>query len=137
LCQSNELRKIFWPLLCALLAFNWITSTHSATIAVAYYGASPGDRAHVVRYAGDAATQTVRMLSSFGPGTMTNCTVLDARNWSCPGPSAEAVGAPSSIDSDDGKITVSNPKILIAPESWLMWKSARIFGPIAKVWGAT
>jgi len=130
--------RIFWPLLCALLAFHWVTSRDRSTVVVAYYGAQPGQRADEVRYAGDIATQTVRSFSAtLGPSTLTDCMVLDARNWTCPGPSISDLGGLSSISAADGEVSVSNTKVLIAPESWFMWKSARLLGPIAKLWGAT
>ena len=130
--------RIFWPLLCAMLAFHWLTSTEVSTVVVAYYGATRGIRADEVRYAGDVATQTVRTISTYGgPDTLKACTVLDARNWTCPGPSLPDLGGPSSINARDGQIVVSNTKILIPPESWFLWKSARLLGPVAKMWGAT
>jgi hypothetical protein len=128
--------KVFWPVLCALLAFNWVTTRQSPTVLVAYYGAQPGDPANKVLYAADVSTQKVRSLSDLGGSSFDDCTVLDARNWRCDLTVPSGWPAAAYV-ATDGTITVTDKKNFIEPESWLKWESARLFGPLAKIWGAT
>jgi len=129
--------RIFWPLLCAWLAFQLVTGRDSPTVLVAYYGAQPAEHARVVRYAADLVTQKVRYLdSNYGSLSFDKCTVLDARNWRC------ELGAPpdwppAAYLATDGVITVTDTKHFESPESRLKWESARLFGSLAKMWGAT
>jgi hypothetical protein len=133
---SVNFERIFWPLLCALLVFHWIGGRDSSTILVAYYGAQPGEPAKEVRYAADVVSQKVRYLDpTLGGFTFDVCTVLDARNWRC------ELTVPSDWPAaayvvTDGDITITDKKNFISPESWLKWESARLLGPLAKMWGA-
>jgi hypothetical protein len=130
--------KLTFPAACMLMALYLWATERPPTVVVAYYGATPGSLAEEIRYAGDVATQSVRSISTYDdPETMNGCTVLDAVNWTCPGPSLPDLGGRSSISATDGQISVSNTKILKSPESRIKWKSARFFGPVAKLWGAT
>jgi hypothetical protein len=133
--------RLVWPVLCALLLYHWATE-HDTTI-TAYFGA-PG--AHEIRYITDPAGQSVRSITIFDDGSRVlgirsgsagECTVFDAGNWTCKGPTLPDLGGASSFGAKDGKYFVENTKILTPAESWLMWKSARLFGSPAKLWGAT
>jgi hypothetical protein len=129
--------RVFWPLLCALLAFHWITSGDNPTVIVAYYGAQPGEHAKEVRYAADVVAQKVRYLDpNFGGQSFDVCTVLDARNWRCE-MTVPSGWPPAAYVATDGAITVTDSKNFEAPESWFKWKSARLFGSLAKMWGGT
>jgi hypothetical protein len=132
-----NLERIFWPVLFALFVFHSVSSRDSPTVLVAYYGAQPGQRATQVRYAADVLTQKVRYLDpTLGGQSFDVCTVLDARNWRCE-LTVPSNWPPAAYVATDGVITITDKKNFISPESWIKWESARLFGPLAKMWGAT
>ena len=129
--------RVFWPALCAVLAFHWILSSrHNSPVLVAYYGTQPGEPAHKILYAADVAQQKVRTIGNLGGFSFDDCMVLDARNWRCEikVPSGWPIAA---YVATDGEVTVTDKKNFVQPESMLKWESARLFGPLAKLWGAT
>jgi len=135
--NNVSFERILWPVLFALLAFQWTSSRNSSTVLVAYYGAQPGEHATKVQYAADVLAQKVRYIDPImGSQSFSVCTVLDARNWRC-----ELSGPPSwppaAYVATDGVITITDKTHFIAPESWFKWESARLLGSIAKMWGAT
>ena len=129
--------RTFCPALCAVLAFHWIaSSSETSAVITAYYGTRPGDPASKVLYAADVARQEVRSLSYLGGSTLDSCTVLDARNWRCE-LKVLPDWPPAAYIATDGDITVTDTKNFVQPESKVKWESARLFGPLAKLWGAT
>ncbi|HET9107161.1 MAG TPA: hypothetical protein VFN79_08210 [Steroidobacteraceae bacterium] len=86
------------------------------------------------RYVADPSAQVVRSVefdSGGVPSMATDraCTVIDARNWSCPA-AVNSDGTPDwrwgGFRAVDGRVESTNPRDVIPPISWTTWELERI-----------
>jgi hypothetical protein len=88
--------KSFWPILCALLVFNWLHPfTPAGSVETAYFipqghkGQDDYLGFYKMQYSADRATQTVITYGGSGPHAETQCLVLSVTTWQCDGMGAD------------------------------------------------
>ncbi len=88
--------KVFWPVLLALFAFEWLhPSTSAETVETAFFlregrkGQDDYLDFYKLQYSADRATQTVVTYGGVSPHVETNCSVLSTTTWQCDGKGAD------------------------------------------------